>query len=120
MKHPSPVAANNKFLTLSEVDDSEDGCTVYCYDCDYDLIASGDRVKVDFVSIVVHGPDEDEDDYLYYVDVSHDGSDYYFDGADAFEEAISKLVGFSVTFTESGMQDRGLASMEALGGSDAG
>jgi len=45
------------------------------------------------------------------VDVEHDGPwEIYVDAG--FEKAISQLVGFKVTGTESGMQEEGVASME--------
>ena len=59
--------------------------------------------------------DDDEDDGYRKVTVEHDGPwTIYTDSG--FEEAISKMVGFKVTFTEQGMQEDGMASME--GGSE--
>ncbi len=59
--------------------------------------------------------DDDEDDGYRKVDVEHDGPwTIYTDSG--FEEAISKIVGFRVVFTEQGMQEDGMASME--GGSE--
>jgi len=59
--------------------------------------------------------DDDEDDGYRKVTVEHDGPwTIYTDSG--FEAAISKMVGFKVTFTEQGMQEDGMASME--GGSD--
>jgi hypothetical protein len=46
------------------------------------------------------------------VNVTHDAAwNIYTDSG--FEYAISKLLGFDVMFTEQGMQDNGLASMES-------
>ena len=46
------------------------------------------------------------------VNVTHNTTwDIYTDSA--FENAISKLVGFAVQFTEQGMQDDNYASLEA-------
>ena len=78
-------------------------------------------VKVSKVSILdpYGGSDpymaDDEDDGYRKVDVEHDGPwTIYTDSG--FEAAISKMVGFKVTFTEQGMQKDGMASME--GGSE--
>ena len=52
----------------------------------------------------------DEDGYKM-VNVEHDTTwDIYTDSG--FESAISKALGYDVTFTEQGMQDDGYASME--------
>ena len=59
--------------------------------------------------------DDDEDDGYRKVTVEHDGPwSIYTDSG--FEKAISKMVGFEVSFTEQGMQEDGMASME--GGSE--
>ena len=76
------------------------------------------QVKVD--SITIMNPYEDggymndeEDDSYRSVTVEHDGPwDIYTDSG--FEKAISELVGFEVGFTEQGMQEDGLASMEGM------
>ena len=53
---------------------------------------------------------EDGDVYKH-ISVQHDSTwDIYTDSG--FEDAISKALGFDVTFTEQGMQDDGYASME--------
>ena len=59
--------------------------------------------------------DDDEDDGYRKISVEHDGPwTIYTDSG--FEAAISKMGGFKVTFTEQGMQEDGMASME--GGSE--
>ena len=59
--------------------------------------------------------DDDEDDGYRKISVEHDGPwTIYTDSG--FEAAISKMVGFKVVFTEQGMQEDGMASME--GGSE--
>jgi hypothetical protein len=56
---------------------------------------------------------DEEDDSYRSVTVEHDGPwDIYTDSG--FEKAISELVGFEVGFTEQGMQEDGLASMEGM------
>ena len=58
---------------------------------------------------------DDEDDGYRKVEVEHDGPwSIYTDSG--FEQEISKMVGFEVSFTEQGMQEDGMASME--GGSE--
>ena len=53
----------------------------------------------------------DEDDYKS-ISVEHDTTwDIYTDTG--FESAISEVLGYAVSFTEQGMQDDGVASMEA-------
>ena len=76
------------------------------------------QVKVDSISITnPYEPggflDDDEDDSYRKVDVEHDGPwAIYTDSG--FEKAISELVGFEVDFTEQGMQEDGMASMEGM------
>jgi hypothetical protein len=71
----------------------------------------GDTVgrKVTVTQIVV---DEDEDgDGYKHILVRHDSDwDIYTDTG--FESAISDVLGYTVGFTEQGMQEAGLASME--------
>jgi hypothetical protein len=63
--------------------------------------------KVTVTQIVV---DEDEDGYKNIL-VRHDSDwDIYTDTG--FESAISDVLGYTVSFTEQGMQEDGLASME--------
>lgn len=53
----------------------------------------------------------DEDDGYATVEVEHDTTwEIYTDTG--FESAISKVLGYDVTFTEQGMQQNGVASME--------
>ena len=59
--------------------------------------------------------DDDEDDGYRKVDVEHDGPwTIYTDSG--FAKAISEIVGFEVDFTEQGMQNDGMASMEGTMG----
>ena len=76
------------------------------------------QIKVDSISIT--NPyeagsymDDEEDDGYRQVNVEHDGPwSIYTDSG--FEKAISELVGFEVDFTEQGMQEDGMASMEGM------
>jgi len=78
--------------------------------------------KVYVMSITIENPyepggymDDDEDDGYRKVDVEHDGPwTIYTDSG--FAEEISGLVGFPVDFTEQGMQEDGMASMEGTMG----
>ena len=57
--------------------------------------------------------DDEEDDSYRSVNVEHDGPwTIYTDSG--FEKAISQMVGFEVDFTEQGMQEDGMASMEGM------
>ena len=74
--------------------------------------------KVMVMSITIENPyepggymDDDEDDGYRKVDVEHNGPwSIYTDTG--FSKAISEIVGFEVDFTEQGMQNDGMASME--------
>ena len=76
------------------------------------------QVKVSSISI--NNPyepggymDDEEDDSYRSVNVEHDGPwTIYTDSG--FEKAISQMVGFEVDFTEQGMQEDGMASMEGM------
>ena len=78
--------------------------------------------KVMVISITIENPyepggymDDDEDDGYRKVDVEHDGPwSIYTDSG--FTKAISEIVGFEVDFTEQGMQNDGMASMEGTMG----
>tara|TARA_B100001778_G_C18599492_1_gene636494 strand:- start:2475 stop:3359 length:885 start_codon:yes stop_codon:yes gene_type:complete len=75
--------------------------------------------KVYVMSITIENPyepggymDDDEDDGYRKVDVEHNGPwTIYTDSG--FAEGISGLVGFPVDFTEQGMQEDGMASLES-------
>ena len=78
--------------------------------------------KVMVMNITIENPyepggymDDDEDDGYRKVDVEHDGPwSIYTDSG--FAKAISEIVGFEVDFTEQGMQQDGMASMEGTMG----
>ena len=65
--------------------------------------------------IIVETFEDDEDDYMRdykSIYVEHDTTwNIYTDSG--FERAISEALGYTVTFTEQGMQEDGFASMEA-------
>ena len=78
--------------------------------------------KVMVMSITIENPyepggymDDDEDDGYRSVRVEHNGPwSIYTDSG--FSKAISEIVGFGVDFTEQGMQEDGMASMEGTMG----
>ncbi len=72
--------------------------------------AGADTVAVTGVTVIETHYADGETSTM--VNATHNTTwDIYTDSA--FEKAISKLVGFAVTFTEQGMQDDGYASLEA-------
>ena len=100
--------------------DDEQEQVVENYECKFKVRCAGDSmwgetqgriVNVTGISIVK--TEYFEDNYMQVsVNVEHDsGWDIYTDSG--FEDAISRAVGFPVSFTEQGMQEDGLASLEA-------
>ena len=104
-------------LTLASVTVDAD-YTVYNFDCDFIAYCDGSSiwsdtngkaVRVTGINIV-HNAYEDNISTI--VNVTHDSTwEIYTDRG--FEQAISEAVGFAVGFTEQGMQDDNMASMEA-------
>lgn len=103
-------------LTLASFEKDTD-YTVQHFNCDFVVSTAGDglwgcergrKVHVTGISVVTNAYDGE----LYVqVNVTHDSTwDIYTDSA--FAQAISEALGFKVGFTEQGMQDDGLASME--------
>ena len=99
--------------------DEEEGMTYTSYDVegfatldgssiwDYDYDKHGYEVKVTHIGVTEY----DEEGYNKSIYVTHDkGWEIYTDRG--FEQSISSVLGFDVTFTEQGMQDDELASME--------
>ena len=91
--------------------------TAVRYNCDFVVETAGDglwgceagrRVRVTGISVITNAY---EDEVSIMVNVTHDSTwDIYTDTA--FEEAISTVLGIAVGFTEQGMQEDELASME--------
>ena len=96
----------------------EEGVTVKTYAANFTVVAAGDGLwgceagrKVNVKNIYVLTESDDEDAYKT-VNVEHDSTwDIYTDTA--FSAAISAALGFTVAFTEQGMQEDEFASMEA-------
>ena len=102
-----------KFNSFEKHSDS----TVVRFDCDFTVTTAGDglwgceagrRVHVSAIDVVTNAFG---DDAVVHISVTHDSDwDIYTDTA--FERAISEALGCKVSFTEQGMQDEGIASME--------
>ncbi len=105
----------------------EDETTSTEYKCNVEVQLAGDSIwdceleTVTITSVNVHETDWGDGDTCIHIAVCYDVDGV--DGADVegswrmytdtgFEEAVSALLGTSVSFTEQGMQDDGYASME--------
>ncbi len=108
-----------KIVNTTVERDDDEGTTYTSYDVegtatlagdsiwDYDYAKLGNEVKVTHIGVTEYD-DEDANKSIY---VTHEaGWRIYTDSG--FEQSISDLLGYSVTFTEQGMQDDGVASME--------
>jgi hypothetical protein len=113
-------------LTLATTDTDEDSIST-TYDCNVEVQLAGDSIwdceleAVTVKSIHIHETFYEDGDSSIHIAVCYD-----VDGVDGeevedswriytdsgFEEAVSALLGTSVSFTEQGMQDDGYASME--------
>ena len=99
--------------------DEDEGTTYTSYDVegyaelagdsmwDYDYAKNGMQVAVTHIGVTEY----DDEDYNRSIYVTHNaGWEIYTDTG--FEASISSVLGFDVGFTEQGMQDEGVASME--------
>ena len=111
-------------LTLANTDTDTDSIST-TYDCNVDVQLAGDSAwdceieAVTVTSINIHENfDEDGDSSIHITVCYNVDGDTEYEGSwrlytdSGFEEAISELLGTSVSFTEQGMQDDGFASME--------
>ena len=74
--------------------------------------AGPNTVKVDSITVIESVYADEPADTYTLVNVAHNTTwDIYTDSA--FENAISSVLGFAVSFTEQGMQDNNYASLEA-------
>ncbi len=105
---------------LKLIKTTEDDCaTVNTYACDFTVTTNGDGywdceagrvVRVTEIAVSQFADDEDMGDYKS-IYVKHNSTwDIYTDTA--FPVAISAALGYNVGFTEQGMQEDYLASME--------
>lgn len=87
----------------------------------FDVALAGDSIWMDTTnktvrvkSITVETFEDDVNDFMHdykHILVEHDSEwEIYTDSG--FERAISEALGYEVSFTEQGMQERGKASME--------
>ena len=103
-------------LTLNSVNVDTD-CVTYNFDCDFIANCDGSsiwedtnnkQVRVTDISVTHTVIDDSVNTSIY---VTHDSNwEIYTDRG--FENSISEVLGFNVQFTEQGMQDDNLASME--------
>lgn len=118
-QHVSNTDKVHQMLTLINATDDE-YAIVKTYACDLAVITSGDgiwgceagrAICVSEIAVSQYKDDDGElEDYLM-IDVKHDSTwDIYTDKG--FEAAISAALGYPVFFTEQGMQEDGVASME--------
>jgi hypothetical protein len=104
-------------LTLVRYERDVD-CIITEFACSFKVTTAGDGlwgcesgrvINVKGITIINNIYDSE---FYTMVNVQHDSTwDIYTDSG--FETAISDAVGFAVTFTEQGMQDDNVASMEA-------
>jgi hypothetical protein len=115
----------SKQLTQTAVETDEDFIST-TYTCDVEIVLAGDsiwdcdieRVQLKTICVTEGVDGGDYDGYItinacYEVDgdAEYEGSwRMYTDSG--FEECVSELLGFSVSFTEQGMQEDGMASLE--------
>jgi hypothetical protein len=111
-------------LTLAHTDTDTDSIST-TYDCNVEVQLAGDSIwdceiaAVTVTSIHIHESfDEDGDSSIHITVCYNVDGDTEYEGSwrlytdTGFTEAISALLGTSVSFTEQGMQDDGYASME--------
>ena len=108
-------------LTVKDVTKDEDSTTTH-YTCNERVVLAGDSIwdctltEVTVTDIVVHEYEDYKSVNVYYDVDGVEGTEVedswrmYTDSG--FEEAISVLLGDSISFTEQGMQEDGIASME--------
>ena len=104
-------------LQLIQTIDEDDG-TSYYYDCNEQLVLEGDTLwgytnagdTVTVKGVCVHERKYD-DTVCYDVNVMLEEEQLVYTD-NSFAEAISKLINMDVDYTEQGMQDYGIVSME--------
>jgi hypothetical protein len=115
----------SKQLTQTSVETDEDMITT-TYTCDVEIVLAGDsiwdcdieRVQLKTICVTVGVEDSDYDGYVsinayYEVDGDAEYEDSWRMYTDSgFTDAVSELLGYDVSYTEQGMQDDGMASLE--------
>ena len=115
------LTLKNKTVETTHADDDYT-CVVTRYDVDGYAMCNGSSIwgydgdlKVAVSAISVHNEtyeDGDESVMVYVEHTANGTGDWRIYTDDGFEDSISKALGFDVTFTEQGMQDDGVASLE--------
>ena len=101
---------------------TEDDCKHTRYDVEGYAVCNGSsiwgydgdlRVAVSAIDIFEEDYGDGDISTMIYVEHNANGNgDWRIYTDDGFEDSISKVLGFDVTFTEQGMQDDGVASLE--------
>ena len=119
----------SKQLTVKEVDTSEAEFVSTTYECDvvatlahdgiWDCeLTDADEVRIKTINVNEGVAGSDMDGYLHIGVVYTVNGEEDYEGSwrmytdSGFEECVSELLGYSVSFTEQGMQENGYASME--------
>ena len=119
----------SKQLTVKEVDTSEAEFISTTYECDvvatlahdgiWDCeLTDADEVRIKTINVNEGVAGSDMDGYLHIGVVYTVNGEEDYEGSwrmytdSGFEECVSELLGYSVSFTEQGMQENGYASME--------
>ena len=119
----------SKQLTVKEVDTSEAEFVSTTYECDvvatlahdgiWDCeLTDADEVRIKTICVNEGVAGGDMDGYLHIGVVYTVNGEEDYEGSwrmytdSGFEECVSELLGYSVSFTEQGMQENGYASME--------
>ena len=119
----------SKQLTVKEVDTSDADYISTTYECDvvatlahdgiWDCeLTDADEVRIKTINVNEGVAGGDMDGYLHVAVVYTVNGEEDYEGSwrmytdSGFEECVSELLGFSVSFTEQGMQEDGYASME--------
>ena len=108
----------NTALTLVETAHDE-GYTTYCFTCNETVTLAGEDLwgytqageQVTITGINVHA--EEYDGEMYYSVNAQLAEERVVYTDDAFADAVSNLLNMQVDYTEQGMQDEGLVSLEA-------
>ena len=108
--------------TTTHADDDKYSCVVTRYDAEGFAQCNGSGIwdyegdmKVAVSAVEVHNAtfeDGDTSTMIYVEHTANGDGDWRIYTDEGFEESISKALGYDVTFTEQGMQDWGVASLE--------
>ena len=115
------LTLKNKTTTTTHADDDY-SCVVTRWDAEGFALCNGSSIwdyegdlKVAVSAVEVHNAtfeDGDTSTMIYVEHTANGDGDWRIYTDEGFEESISKALGYDVTFTEQGMQDNGVASLE--------